>query len=207
MWVAHWAQGGWETPLTPTAGQGTSLPLPPSALCPQDRPSPRLPHACPLQSGSELVLEVLGGAEPQGGDVGVSGALQGRAACRGGSRLLRLTACLITLGCAQLQGTCWREISGVLSNRSGSAQGSLEEGRHHCWRSSLPPSHTASQAWPYHVGRSSGHCRLSTVAGAPGPSPLLPACLPHPQALRAQRGWGTGPSVFSFLFRLFRSAG
>lgn len=78
-----WVQGGLKTPLTSTAGQGTSLLLPPlpSALCPQDSPSPSLPLACSPQSSSELVwvlvLEALRPVEPLEGNVGVPGALQG----------------------------------------------------------------------------------------------------------------------------------
>lgn len=57
------------------------LPPLPSALCPQDSPSPSLPLACSPQSSSELVwvlvLEALRPVEPLEGNVGVPGALQG----------------------------------------------------------------------------------------------------------------------------------
>lgn len=77
MRVSHWAQGGWITPLTSTAGQGTVLLWPPSTLCPRDGPFTCLPHTCTPQGGSELVwvlmLETLGGAEPQEGNWGCLG--------------------------------------------------------------------------------------------------------------------------------------
>lgn len=79
-------------------------------------------------------------------------------------------ACVIAPGCAQLQGPCWQEVSGGLSNCSGSAQGSLEGGRTPAEESAFPLPHGLSSG-PHRGGRSRGHGRLPSWGCAWGLAP------------------------------------
>ena len=109
-------------------------------------------------------------------------------------------ACVIALGCAQLQGLCWQEVSGGLSNCSGSAQGSLEGGRHPCWRSSFPPP-TWPLIWAPPWGEVQGPRQAAQLGVHLVPSPLLPGCPPHPKHSDTREGGGLAPQC-SALSRL-----
>ena len=101
-------------------------------------------------------------------------------------------ACVIALGCAQLQGLYWQKVSGGLSNCSGSAQGSLVGGRHPCWRSSFPPP-TRPLIWAPPWGEVQRPWQAAQLGVHLGPSPLLPGCPPRPRPLDPREAGGLAP--------------
>ena len=109
-------------------------------------------------------------------------------------------ACVIALGCAQLQGLYWQKVSGGLSNCSGSAQGSLVGGRHPCWRSSFPPP-TRPLIWAPPCGEVQRPWQAAQLGVHLGPSPFLPGCPPRPRPSDPREGGGLAPQC-SALSRL-----
>lgn len=108
-------------------------------------------------------------------------------------------ACLITLGCAQLQGMYCQEISGNFSNGSGSARGCLEGGWHPC----LEKLALFFPHRPLRPGLTMGS-GPEAIAGCPagvymGPSPFLQGARLTSRHSEPSKDKGTGPSVFTFL--------
>lgn len=142
---------------------------------------------------------------------GYPGLCGGGAACRGRLRQPGSQSST-TDGLCDCSGLCsphmcFQEVSRAFSNCSGLAQGSLEGGATPAWGTQPSPSHSAPQIWPHCGGRSSGHCRLpSLLCLGLSPSSQGDRFAPAPLTWHSEpsEDEGTGPSLFSFLLRLFR---